>query len=160
MQGIVRAALAGGLVAGTLDIAYAFMAHGARGISPAVILRSVASGLLGRDAYAGGMATVALGAALHYLMAIAMAAGFVLMARRWRVLLQAPRVAGALYGLALFGVMNLVVVPLSAAWPGNMPRGWLLAGALFAHVVLVGLPIALVARAVALRSETAPENAR
>ena len=49
-----------------------------------------------------------------------------------------------IYGLITYVVMNLIVVPLRfpAAWP---PKPIGIATQLFAHIVLVGIPIALIA---------------
>jgi uncharacterized membrane protein YagU involved in acid resistance len=140
-----KAAFLGGAIAGTLDMTYAFLAYGARGVSPGAILQSIASGLLGRDAYAGGAFTAALGLVLQFLIATLMAGGFVVLSRLAPLLLRRPLLTGAVYGLFLYVLMNYVVVPLSAAYPGTRPQGWMLAGALFAHVVLVGIPIAWIA---------------
>lgn len=50
----VRAILAGGIVAGTLDIVFAIFFYGiARGGTAADVLRSVASGWLGKSALTG-----------------------------------------------------------------------------------------------------------
>ncbi len=135
----------GGLVAGAFDLAYVFTVYGVRGISPIVILQSIASGLLGRAAYAGDVKTALLGLVLHFSMAFLMAAGFVVLVRVLPALLQRPLLMGPVYGVLLFVVMYYLVVPLSAAVI-QTPSGWLLAGALFAHTVLVGTPIALFAR--------------
>src|SRR5471030_3155430 len=58
--------LAGGAIAGTLDIAFAFTFAGMHGASPLRVLQFIASGLLGRDSFAGGWWSGALGAACHY----------------------------------------------------------------------------------------------
>jgi hypothetical protein len=158
MTRIVSAALAGGLAAGALDIAYAFIVFGFRGVSPVTILQSVASGVLGRPAYQGGAGAAALGAALHFGMAVVMALAFALLARLAPLVLRRPIAAGVAYGLVIFGVMYFVVVPLSAAYPGNVPQGWLLAGSLMAHTALVGVPIALIAARV-LRQAPDPASA-
>ena len=56
-----------GLVAGALDITYAFIIWGLRGVSPIRIGQSVASGLIGREAaVGGGTATGMLGLLLHF----------------------------------------------------------------------------------------------
>jgi uncharacterized membrane protein YagU involved in acid resistance len=140
-------ALLGGTIAGSLDIVYAFVAYGARGASPVDVLQSVASGLLGRDAYAGGGQTAMLGLALHFSIATLMAGGFVALSGLAPVVLRKPLLAGAIYGLVLYVFMTYVVVPLSAAYPGTPPQGYYFAGARFAHVALVGIPIAWVAAA-------------
>jgi len=56
-----------------------------------------------------------------------------------------PLRAALAYGILTYAVMNLVVVPLRfpAAWP---PSTLSVSTQLFAHVVLVGLPTALIAR--------------
>lgn len=141
-----KAVLSGGLVAGALDMIYACAAYGARGVAPMQILQSVASGLLGREAYRGGLASAALGLALHFTITLAMAWAFARLAAAWPLLLERTLLAGLGYGLLLYLLMNHVVVPLSAAYPGQGPTGWMLVGALFAHGFLVGLPIAVMAR--------------
>lgn len=143
---LISAILLGGAAAGTLDLIYAFVVYGALGVSTLAICQSIASGLLGQASYDGGMQTGGLGVVLHFAMACIMAAVFVLASRSWPVLLKKPVMSGFVYGLVLFFVMNYVVVPLSAAYPGNLPSGWLIIGTVFTHTVFVGIPIAFVAR--------------
>jgi hypothetical protein len=140
-----KAVLAGGLTAGILDITYAIVAYGFVGVSPRVILQSVASGWLGKSAYAGGASTAALGLASHLLITCVMAAVFIFAARRIAWLGQRPLLSGAAFGVGAFVVMNYLVVPLSAA-AVQSPTGMFLVGGLLAHVLLVGLPIAHAAR--------------
>jgi len=138
--------LAGGLVAGTLDIVYACVFWGLRnGVPPRRILQSVAAGLLGKATFDGGARTAALGLALHYFIALSMAVAYYLVARRWPLLRQQPVWCGAAYGLLLYGIMNYVVVPLSAAGPGSKNPLWITLS-IVVHVVLIGIPIALFAR--------------
>lgn len=138
--------LAGGLVAGTLDIVYAmtFWALKAE-VSPLRILQSVAEGLLGPPSFEGGIRTAMLGLALHYLIALTMAVAYFLAARRWALLWRRPVAVGAAYGLALYVVMNYVVIPLSAASRGSPDPVWITLTVLV-HVVLIGIPIALFVR--------------
>jgi hypothetical protein len=140
-----KAVLAGGLTAGILDITYAMVAYGLIGVSPRVILQSIASGWLGKSAYSGGAPTAALGLASHLLITCVMAAVFIFAARRIGWLRAQPVLAGAAFGLCAFVVMNYVVVPMSAA-AVQSPKGVFLVGGVLAHVFLVGLPIALAAR--------------
>jgi hypothetical protein len=53
------AILAGGLIAGALDLTYALAFYGSRGTKPIRIPQSIASGLLGTEAYQEGFATAA-----------------------------------------------------------------------------------------------------
>ena len=169
---IVWAILLGGLAAGALDILYAFVVYGplSYGVTPEQVLQSVAAGWIGRDASrAGGMETALLGLGTHFMLATIMAAIYVLLATRIAALTRGALVWGLIYGLILYVAMNYVVVPLSAAATGHFAsaseiaprlqesfsevRGgggeqypWLLAGTIFTHTVLVGLPIALIAK--------------
>ena len=138
--------LIGGFAAGTLDITYAcaFWALKA-GVSAQRIFQSVAAGLLGRAAIEGGAPTAALGLALHYLIATTMSLAYYLAARRWIALRERPLICGAGYGLFLYGLMNFVVVPLSAAGPGSMDPLWI-SLTIAVHMVLIGVPIALATR--------------
>jgi hypothetical protein len=137
--------LAGGLVAGTLDIAYACAFWALRRAVPAErILQSVAAGLLGESSFQGGAATAALGLGLHYFIAISMSVAYYLVARRWFLLRERPLVSGIAYGLVLYGVMNYAVVPLSAAGPGSKDPLWI-GLSIAVHGLLIGLPIALLA---------------
>ena len=111
---LLRAILAGGLVAGTIDIGVAALINW---IDPLIILRAIASGLLGRDAYRGGLPVSALGLGLQEAMSLIIAAIFVLAATRLPVLTQRWIAAGLAYGVGIYLVMTFVVVPLSAAVP-------------------------------------------
>jgi uncharacterized membrane protein YagU involved in acid resistance len=138
--------LAGGLIAGTLDIAYACIFWGLKSDVPARrILQSVAAGLLGKASFEGGWQTAALGLALHYLIALSMSVVYYLVAARWPLLRERPVLCGAAYGMLLYGVMNYVVVPLSAAGAGSKNPLWITLS-IAAHVLLIGIPIALLAR--------------
>src|SRR5687767_2848419 len=92
--------VAGGLIAATLDIVYAWAFWALKaGVSAERIFQSVAAGLLGRASFDGGAATAALGLALHYGIALAMAIAYHAASRRWNVLSQRPLRYGAAYGL-------------------------------------------------------------
>lgn len=149
------ALLLGTALAGTLDLLYAFAFWGAKGVGPVRILQSIASGWLGRDAYAGGAATAVLGAISHYGIVLAMAWTYYRVARAWPALSRRPWVFGPLYGAVLYAVMTYAVVPLSAAGTGQWPGWqWSQLAHLAAHMVLVGTTCALAA-AHALRAARA-----
>lgn len=145
-------------MAGTLDIADAILFNGTRGVAPHRVLQAIASGLLGRDAFTGGAWTAGLGLALHFFIATTAAAIYSLAAVRLPVLLRRPWVYGAAYGLAVYAVMNRVVLPLSRFRTGRgAAEGvhWELVNLLLAHVLAVGIPIALCARRAMGRPTTA-----
>jgi hypothetical protein len=135
--------LAGGLIAGAVDIGAACIIFGA---GPLRVLRSVASGLIGREAaHDGGLAASLIGAACQEAISLAFAAFYVLAGLKLLpVLLRRPWLSGALYGVGVYVVMNYLVVPLSAlhghapAAPGSIAKN-------MAAMILYGLIIALFA---------------
>jgi uncharacterized membrane protein YagU involved in acid resistance len=146
----LSAILIGGAIGGTLDITYAIGFSAMRGVPPMRILQSVASGLLGAPAFSGGMLTAGLGFALHFFIAFAAAAIFYLASRAMPILTRHSIIAGLIYGLLIYAVMNLVVLPLSA-YPRKVsfPLVVLMTG-LFVHMFFIGLPISLAVRRASL----------
>jgi uncharacterized membrane protein YagU involved in acid resistance len=117
------------------------------GTGPALILRTIASGVLGPEAFRLGAWTTALGAALHFFIAQCAAWVFYLVNRWLGVLTRRPLSCGAAFGVAMYLVMHLVVLPLSRVRP-RVPPIQDVIGELFSHVFLFGIVIALaVARA-------------
>lgn len=137
-----RALLYGALTVAVLDITDALVFFGLRGAAPIRIFQSIASGLLGRAAFRGGLATAALGGVLQLFIATCILATYHLASRRVRTLARRPLLWGPLYGIAVYGVMNFVVVPLSAAAGGPKTLPVVLNGLLI-HIFAVGLPSAL-----------------
>ena len=141
-----RLVVLAGVAGATCDIVYAFLYYGWRGVPPERIPQTVASGLLGKASFDGGWTTAALGLALHYAIVIVAAALFFAVARRWAWLRQEPISAGLAFGVAIYGFMNFVVLPLSAyPYPMRFPL-LMTATGLLVHMVGVGLPISLVTR--------------
>jgi uncharacterized membrane protein YagU involved in acid resistance len=129
------------LVAGTLDIVFATILTLLYRREPAAMLRTVASGPFPAATDMGTSGAI-LGLIVHFTLMAIMATVFVLAARRLPALIERPIQWGILYGLAAFVVMNLVVVPLRFGnWP---PKPMSIATQLFAHIVPVGIPIALI----------------
>lgn len=142
----VRTIGTGALLVGTIDLLDALVFFGVRGVPSLAILQSIASGLLGAAAYQGGAASAALGLALHFLIAGMVVLVYHVAARRLPALRRTPWLWGPLYGLAVYVVMNEVVLPLSAAATGPRPFPVLMNGLLI-HALGVGLPSALVVAA-------------
>jgi hypothetical protein len=129
-------------VAGTLDILFAVILTLFYGRDPANMLRFVASGPF-PPAKEWGTAGAVLGLIVHLTLMAIMATVFVLVARRYPDILRSPLKWGVIYGLVTYAVMNLIVVPLRFHSPfPTSPTG--IATQLFAHIVLVGIPFALI----------------
>ncbi|ATC63116.1 hypothetical protein CMV30_03615 [Nibricoccus aquaticus] len=145
----LKAILWGGVIAGVLDLAFAIFYYGAKGATVMGVLKSIAAGWLGKAAMkTGGLGMAALGVASHFLIATGAAAVFWAASWKWPVLVgRCFWASGMILGAGVYFFMNGVVMPLSAyhakAWPLTVDL-WVLA----AHLFLVGLPIAWVARRV------------
>lgn len=148
----LRAALAGGLVGGTLDILFAITFAIVNGRTATWLLQTVATGLLGPAAYDGGTGTALLGLAAHFALSIGWAAMFVTLAARMPLLLRKPFVTCALFGLVVFLVMRLVVLPLSG-FPYPVTVFSKAAGLdLLSHVLLFAPPIVFAAARMSRRA--------
>lgn len=127
---------AGGLIAGTLDLAQAFILFGHR--VPLVI----AAGLLGRQAFHGGPATYALGVLLHFFIALSVTAIYYGASRKLTFLTEHWLVCGLFYGMSVELVMSYIVLPLSALHSrGPYELKDVLLG-LIVHMIVIGAPVA------------------
>ena len=142
-RSLARPILVATLVAGALDIIAAIGLTCYNGRDPADMLRGVASGPF-PGASGWGDAGAALGLLVHFALMAIMAAVFVAAAARLPSLRAKPVRWGLLYGLATYVVMNLIVLPLRFGAPVPPPTRAILTQ-LFCHIVLVGIPIALIA---------------
>jgi hypothetical protein len=142
---IARAIFLGGLTVAALDALDALVFFtGMRGVPAMRVFQAIAAGLLGRAAFQGGAPTLLLGLALHLFNATCIVAVYVLASRKLGILTQRPILCGCAYGLLVYGVMNYVVIPLSALTTHfSLPS---LINGLVGHPLLVGVPSALFAR--------------
>jgi uncharacterized membrane protein YagU involved in acid resistance len=138
----ISAVLAGGLLAGLIDIGAACLIYSA---SPLIVLQSVASGILGRAAFAGGWEAAAIGAACHFFIALCAAAVYVTISSYVLILRQQAVLGGLVFGALIFAFMHYIVVPLSNAAQAPMSP-LLYAINLADHMALFGVPIALCAK--------------
>ena len=144
-RSLLKPILIAGLVAGTLDILDAMLFYNFRShVPPIRILYAIASGLLGRSAFTGGLPTAALGLAMHFCIAIFWAAVFILAARVVPALRRYAVVSGMIYGLIVYVIMNYVVLPHTHARPLPTQASIIVLNGVGAIVFCVGLPIALI----------------
>jgi len=150
-----KAVLIGGLIAGAFDMSYALLWFAGVKHAPWMrIPQSVAGGLLGKASFDGGAATVMLGFALHWTIAIIWAAIYVYAGRRLIPgLLRKPIPYGLAYGAWIYFCMNWIVLPLDAMHtkPHFAPLDTWLTG-LAIHMFGIGLAISLSAAKTAPRA--------
>lgn len=139
-----RKILVATLVAGTLDILSACVYTLIAGRAPITMLKGLASAILGNEAVKGGIGVALVGLLLHFAIMAVMVAVFVIAANRLPLLKGRWLLAGVAYGIGLWAVMNLIVLPLRFGWHPFTALG--LAEQFFSHIVLVGIPIAWFAR--------------
>ena len=131
-------------ISGSLDILFAMILTVAFGRSIPDMVRFVASGPF-PAATQWGIAGALLGLAVHFMLMAVMAAIFVTAARARPQLLETPWRTAIAYGIVTYFAMNWVVVPLRFHTP-LPPKPLSVATQLFAHLVLVGMVFAFVAR--------------
>lgn len=132
-----------GLLAGTLDIIAACGLFSIRtGQDPTIVLRYVASGALGAQAMTGGWITALLGLVFHFIIAFSWTILFFLILPKFP---SGNWIAyGLLYGVVVWLLMNLVVLPMTRVT--MRPFTW--DGAIIGTIVLmlaIGLPVSYLA---------------
>jgi uncharacterized membrane protein YagU involved in acid resistance len=150
---IPRAILWAWLVCGVLDLSSAFVdAKVNYDFGPVRLLQGVAASVLGPAAADGGLATAALGLAMHFCVAFTWTTIFYLLSRRFPVLLKWAIPSGLVYGAVVFLVMYRVVFPLTielkALYLTNVNHTWprLRLWQFVIHLVSVGVAISLTTR--------------
>ncbi|HTI08077.1 MAG TPA: hypothetical protein VL832_05960 [Puia sp.] len=135
-----------GLLAGFLDGAAATLLYLARGNKkPGPLFQYIASAVFGKAAFAGGGFMVLMGLCFHFLIALAVVSFYFVLYPHIPWLGTTPLAGAAIYGLLVWVIMNLVVLPLSRAAP--RPFSWVFALInMLILMVAIGLPTAYLAR--------------
>ncbi len=146
MNSLWRPILRTGMIAGVLDGAAAVVKYLVEGGQrPGVIFRFIASGVLGRSAFEEGEWVIFVGVVLHLAIATTWAGIYFFAASRTGVVRRQWVLMGLVYGIVVWTVMNLVVVPLSRTPPLPSSAGQVVIGIMII-IICVGLPIARAAR--------------
>jgi uncharacterized membrane protein YagU involved in acid resistance len=132
-----------GATCGVIDLAAAMTLSASRGIPPKRLLQTIASALIGQKAFERSGPAVALGFALHFVIAFTVAVIYVGATRYLPLLNQYPVPSGLLYGVGVHLVMTFIILPLTALKRPFSMVFFLVQLAI--HAFCVGLPIALVA---------------
>ena len=139
---VVKAAI----VVGTLDIVAAFiyfyLSTGNKDVF--TVLRYIASGVFGKEAHKGGSAMIIAGLIFHYIIALTFTLFFFWLYRRLTFLSKNMVLTGIVYGLFIWAVMNLLVVPFSkiGSRPFNLRNASINAIIL---IICIGIPLAFIA---------------
>jgi hypothetical protein len=143
-KGALNTIVTAWLVAGTMDLTAAVTYYPlTAGVRPVRIVQGIASGVLGASAFQGGLKTAVLGVVLHYLIALIWTVVFFVAARRFKVLTKHVVPVGLTYGVVVWLMMNLVVLPLSNVRHAPIHLGPAVTGAVIL-MFCIGLPIAVI----------------
>jgi hypothetical protein len=144
MSDTVMAILWGGTSCAILDGAASMAAFRLKGVKPAQLWQGVASGLLGPESFRRGNPSVALGILFHCSIAFVAAAVFTEASHCFPFLAIHYLISGACFGVMVFLVMNLIVIPLSAMAKRYVTLPAVVTQVII-HIVCVGLPISIAA---------------
>jgi len=132
------------LVTGTADIGRALLkCYLESGNNPVRVLYFIASAVFGDEAFDGGTIMAASGLLFHYLIAFI----WTILFFKWYPWLPGIKknkwLTGLLYGIFIWLVMNLVVVPLSRTPPVPFDPQQMIYGLLILTVA-VGIPLSFI----------------
>lgn len=141
--------LKAGLLVGSLDIIAAFIDYYiATGKDPGGVLKFIASGVFGIEAFSGGIGMILWGLLFHFIIAFAFTAFYFWLCPRVKFVAQQPVVFAVIYALFIWMVTHLVVMPLS-----NVPLNgrtdlqfWKIAKANLILIFMICVPLTLMAR--------------
>src|SRR4029077_7011210 len=113
-----------------------------------MVFRYIASGLIGvKAARARGLASVVLGVAIHYTIALVWTVVFYAASRKLAIPSRRPVLSGLIYGGAIYLFMNFIILPLSGV---PHPRSAITLASrvngVLALLLFIGLPISLLVR--------------
>lgn len=148
MRSKSRTILYSGLLSGTLDILaailiYAVLLHQTTAVK---ILQSIASGVFKKEAYTSGSQMAFYGLLLHYFIAFIFSYIYFKIYPHFPFLQKSLLLSGFIYGLFVWIVMNLIVLPI--VFPKLPPKqfDFPLLLSILILIFCIGLPIAYVTK--------------
>ena len=133
-----------GFIAGNLDaIAGAAVYYIFFGMNPIQVVQFIGSGVHGPSAIGGGAAMFFAGLLYHFIISFAVAIIYFYAYPKIKLLRDHKVAMGLVYGLGIWIVMNLLVLPQSNIPKNPFNLNLAIVGIVW-HMVLVGLPIALI----------------
>jgi hypothetical protein len=137
--------LLSGFVAGTLDILAAFFVYSVimKVVTPAQILQGIAAVAFGKTVISNQTIIALLGLLFHFIIAYSFAAAYFFIYPHVRFLHYNKIISGLLYGIIVWAVMNLIVVPLFNGHYAPFVLNAMLR-AVIILILCIGLPIAII----------------
>lgn len=143
-KGLRGTILTAWLIAGTLDMSAAVIQTLINGGDPLRMMQFIASGVFGTSAFSSVMPYAALGFLFHYVIALGWTLLFFYIYPKFYFLSANVVLTAVLYGVFVWAMMNLVVLPLANTPPIKFvaAKALVAAGVL---VVAIGMPLAFIA---------------
>ncbi len=133
-----------GLIAGVLDAMAGIVVYFIYfGFNPFQVLQFIASGVYGPEAIDSGIPMMVAGTFFHFLIAFVVAAIYFWAYPKISLLRNNVVLMGLIYGAGIWAVMNLLILPSSNIPKAPFDASLAVVGIIW-HMVLVGLPIALI----------------
>jgi len=137
--------LLSGFIAGTMDMLAAILVYSVvmQKVTAVQILHGIAAGVFGKNTVGNSTTMAFIGLGFHYIIAFCFAIGYFLVYPHVPFLRKQKIISGLLYGIFVWAVMNLFVVPMSNAnhgpfaWPSAIRAAAIL-------MICIGLPISLI----------------
>lgn len=140
----LKTILKSGLVAGMLDATAGVIVYFIWfKFNPLQVLQFIAMGVFGPKAMEGGFPMVVAGLIFHFIIAYVCAIIYFYAYPKISFLKNKHIVSGLLFGLGIWLIMNLIIVPASNIPASPFDLGLAVVGIIW-HMTLVGLPIAII----------------
>ena len=139
-------ALRAGLIVGMLDILAAFIQYYiSTQKNPLIVLKFIASGVFGKEAFSAGNMMLVWGLLFHLFIATCFSILFFWIAAQLPSILKYKLLTGLLYGVFIWCFMQFIVLPLSQIPQGpiTLTKALIAAGIL---VVCIGIPLTFMAK--------------
>lgn len=144
-QSPIKTILLSGFVAGSLDILTAFFVYVIllKKTTAAMLLKGIASGIFRAKAFSGGIMMAFYGLLFQFIIAYCFAIFYFLIYKYIPFLQKQIIISGLLYGIFVWCVMNLIVLPIVFVRPVTFKPDSFLIGASIL-MILIGLPISII----------------
>lgn len=140
----IKTILWSGLIAGILDsIAGVIVYFIYFDLNPLQVLQFIASGIYGPTAINGGLYMIIIGVFFHFIIAYACAIIYFYLYSKITVLNKYTNISGLVFGLGIWLVMNLLILPYTNIPKSPFDISLAIVGIIW-HMTLVGLPIAII----------------
>ncbi|WP_264538083.1 DUF1440 domain-containing protein [Flavobacterium sp. N1736] len=137
-----------GLIAGTLDILAAIIIYAIllEKTTPIKILQSIASSIFKKEAYSGGSQMAWYGLGLHFIIALIFAWFYFTVYPYLPFLKKSALFSGILYGIFVWIIMNLIVLPIVFPVLPAKHFDFPLLLSILILIFCIGFPIAFIVR--------------